>query len=39
MINYIYPLIVVPAITMGILGICVGNKLIHKVMSSPANIL
>ena len=39
MINYVYPLVVIPAITMGILGICVGNKLIHKVMSSPTNIL
>jgi hypothetical protein len=39
MINYVYPLVVIPAITMGILGICVGNKLIHKMMSSPTNIL
>lgn len=32
MIGYVYPLVVVPAVTMGILGVLVGRRLIRRVM-------
>lgn len=32
MIGYVYPLVVMPAVTMGILGVLVGHRLIQRVM-------
>jgi hypothetical protein len=39
MIKYVYPLVVIPAMTMGMLGIVVGDRLIRRVMPSLTSVL